>query len=82
MHRETRVLGPRTRVAVAPKGRSCVFAACEVPDFARWGDLGKLPGKLLSFSHGRLFQIYCFSFFVAPVVWQFLILHERMTGYR
>ena len=40
------------------------------------------PGKLLSFSHGRLFLIYCFSFFVAPVARQFLILHERMTGYR
>ena len=40
------------------------------------------PGKLLSFSHSRLFHIYCFSFFDAPVAWQFLTLHERMTGYR
>ena len=36
------------------------------------------PGKLLSFSHGILFHIFCFSFLVAPVVWQFLILHDRL----
>ena len=40
------------------------------------------PGKLLSFSHGRPFHFYCFSFFIAPVAWQLLILHEWMTGYR
>ena len=40
------------------------------------------PSKLLSFSHSRLLHIYCFSFFDAPVAWQFLTLHEWMTGYR
>ena len=48
--------------------------------------LGMLPHVFVystkDIADDRLFHIYCFSFFVAPVAWQFLILHERMTGYR
>ena len=74
--------------------RACTFLKadlCWSTQSSKWDQSAAHEGhtptrdarKIFSlFSHNRNFSHQQISFLVAPVAWQFLILHEQMTDYR